>query len=119
MESPATTTEVGWYKNGALPGNQGNAVIAGHVDGPRGEPAVFFDLQKLQIKDTVTVIDSVGRSTMFRVRDVHTYTSAQQAKEVFATDTGAHLNLITCTGGWDTRAREFDQRLVVFTDRVE
>lgn len=39
--------------------------------------------------------------------------------EVFtSTDGKAHLNLITCFGSWDTDAKQYTDRFVIFTDKV-
>lgn len=116
MDTPTNTKDVGWYKYGSLPGNPGSAVISGHIDGPKGEPAVFAELSKLQIGDQFTVIDSTGRSTSFVVRSMRTYNENDPAPEVFNSREGAHLNLITCSGEWDKVQHHFLKRLVVFAD---
>src|SRR5581483_2097891 len=38
MATPHGFADVGWYKLGTIPGNQGSAVIAGHVDNGLGMP---------------------------------------------------------------------------------
>lgn len=117
MDVPTNIADAGWYKNGPLPGNKGSAVIAGHVNGPKGQPGVFAELTKLQVGDEVKVIDLNGLSTTFTVRMSKTYAQNDQPDEVFHSSEGAHLNLITCVGAWDQTARQYSQRLVVFTDK--
>src|ERR1039457_7041885 len=48
MATPNNFTDVGWYKYGALPGEMGSAVIAGHVDDGLALPGVFKHLGDLQ-----------------------------------------------------------------------
>jgi sortase A len=118
MAIPTNIAEVGWYKNGPLPGNKGSAILAGHVNGPKGQPGVFASLHKLQKGDTLQVIDSKNTIISFMVRETRIYGKDAQPDEVFkATDT-AHLNLITCTGAWDKAQKQFQERLVVFTDKM-
>lgn len=117
MDTPSSTTDVGWYKYGPLPGNPGSAVMSGHIDGPRGEPAVFSQLSKLQVGDQFSVSDSTGQSTGFTVHDIKTYQQDQRPPEVFSSSQGAHLNLITCVGEWDRVQRQFTERLVVFSEK--
>lgn len=118
MDTPNNVTDVGWYKYGALPGNSGTAVMAGHLDGLKAEPGVFSQLKLLQPGDVVSVRDSAGATVSFKVRASKSYGQNEQPPEVFTSTVGAHLNLITCTGAWDKTAHQFAQRLVVFTDRI-
>jgi sortase (surface protein transpeptidase) len=78
---------------------------------------VFAELSKLRAGDTVEVIDLNGMSAAFTVRTSKTYSQNEQPEEVFRSDSGTHLNLITCTGDWSNAERQFSQRLVVFTDK--
>jgi LPXTG-site transpeptidase (sortase) family protein len=117
METPTNIHDVGWYKYGAIPGNKGTAVMAGHLDGLKGEPGVFGDLDKLQRGDSFSVIDSKKQSTHFVVRKIQSYRYDEHADEVFGSTGGVHLNLITCTGAWDRTQHRFAQRLVVFADQ--
>jgi LPXTG-site transpeptidase (sortase) family protein len=117
MEVPNHVQDVGWYKYGALPGNKGTAVFAGHLDGLNSEPGVFADLGKLQKGDTFSVIDTKNQTTLFVVREIRTYHQDEKPPEVFNATEGIHLNLITCTGAWNKDQRQFTQRLVVFADQ--
>lgn len=119
MSVPTNVIDAGWYKYSALPGNTGTAVIAGHLDGLRGEPGVFSALDKLAQGDTVTVTESNGSHVSFIVRETRSYDQTAQPKEVFSSDSGSHLNLITCTGSWDSAERQFSKRLVVFADKAQ
>ncbi|MDL2341649.1 MAG: class F sortase [Patescibacteria group bacterium] len=118
MQVPGNVVDAGWYKYGALPGNTGTAVIAGHLDGLKAEPGVFSNLKQLQVGDVVSVRDNAGATVSFSVRALKSYGQNDQPAEVFSSTSGSHLNLITCTGAWDKTAHQFAQRLVVFTDRI-
>lgn len=118
MAVPSNIHDIGWYKYGALPGNKGSAVLAGHLDGLKGEPGVFADLDKLQKGDTFSVTDTKDQTVDFVVRELRTYKQHEQPDEVFKSADGAHLNLITCSGAWDREQRHFTERLVVFADQV-
>ncbi len=117
MAVPPNAEDVGWYKYGPLPGNKGSAVIDGHVVGSRGQSAVFIDLKKLQKGDSLLVIDDQGRTASFVVRETRPYGQNQYPGEVFNASDGAHLNLITCSGDWDTTQHRYLERLVVFADK--
>ena len=118
MDVPTEVVNAGWYKYGAHPGDEGSAVIGGHLNGVRGEPGVFLDLTKLQVGDNFSVLDDTGKNTLFVVRQIRTYGQNEQPDEVFHSQGGAHLNLITCTGSWNRSEKRFSKRLVVFADKV-
>ena len=118
MDVPSEVIDAGWYKYGAHPGDEGSAVIGGHLNGVRGEPGVFLDLNKLQVDDNFSVLDDTNKTTQFVVRQIRTYGQNEQPNEVFHSQEGAHLNLITCTGAWNRSEKRFSKRLVIFADKV-
>lgn len=117
MAVPSNVKDAGWYKYGAHPGNNGSAVIAGHLDGLKGEAGVFVDLNKLRKGDSLMVVDNKGQATFFTVKETRIYGQTEQPGEVFNRRDGTHLNLITCTGAWNKTQHRFAKRLVVFTDK--
>jgi LPXTG-site transpeptidase (sortase) family protein len=117
MEVPKSHTVTGWYKYGAIPGDEGSAVIAGHVIGPKGEHGIFFNMKKLKPGDELQMVDAKGKTSLFKVRETRTYGQNEQPSEVFNSSSGTHLNLITCAGEWDAANKQYLKRLVVFADK--
>lgn len=116
MDVPDDITKVSWFNLGPRPGEKGNAIIAGHFNGPNDKEGVFASLNKLKAGDKLFVGGSKGTLITFKVTDSHIYDPGY-AEEVFSSsDNGAHLNLITCDGVWDGIKKSYSQRLVVFAD---
>lgn len=115
MEVPSTITDVGLYKFGAIPGQIGSAVIAGHLNGVANKEGVFANLDRLKVGDKLSVEDKTGESIVFIVQKKELFDSGY-ADEVFNQSDSAHLNLITCDGSWDEDKKSYSKRLVVFTD---
>lgn len=115
MDVPSNTVDVGWFKPGPRPGENGSAVIAGHFTGENGKLGVFADLSKLKEGDILYIEDDKGTSTVFVVRESRTYDPGY-ADEVFSSSDGAHLNLITCDGVWNEAKKSYNKRLVIFAD---
>ncbi len=112
-------TGVGWYQGGPKPGEQGSAVIDGHLDRPGGSPAVFWRLRDLHIGDKIMVTDVQGRTLRFQVMKMHYYTPQDAPTDkIFGDNSGTYLNLITCAGTWVPKLQETSQRLVVYTKQV-
>ncbi len=111
--------DAGWYTNGPRPGEEGSAVIDGHLDRPGGYPAVFWNLRYLHVGDSVIVQNAQGKEYHFSVTRLAWY-SPQQApvQEIFGTTGGIYLNLITCAGTWIPSEHQTTLRLVVYTTQT-
>lgn len=123
MEIPTNITDVGWFTGSVHPGERGVAIVTGHVAQIRGgvvtKPGVFANLNTLRVGDKLSVINDKGQTNTFIVRESRNYDPTADAASVFtSTDSGVHLNLITCEGTWIPGQLSYSQRLVVFTDLV-
>ncbi len=108
--------DVGWYNRGPRPGEEGSAVIDGHVDRPGGLPAIFWNLRSLQAGDTVMVANAQGKTLRFRVLRIASYPPDQAPlPDIFEKTGGVYLNLITCSGTWIPSQHQTTLRLVVYT----
>ncbi|MBM7604271.1 sortase (surface protein transpeptidase) [Metabacillus crassostreae] len=115
MGVPEDINQVGWFKEGVMPGEQGNAVLAGHVDSKTG-PAIFYYLEKLAKGDEIIVADRDGKSLTFVVYDKKSYvTESAPVDKVFGFSYRSQLNLITCTGSFNREKGTHEERLVVYT----
>lgn len=114
--------EVYWWKVGAIPGQTGNAVIAGHVNRPDGSPSTFTHLDKLYVGDSIEVQTAGGQTLLFRVTEKATPSTYVRGSNdptmgrIFGPALESQLNLITCWGQWD--GKEYDQRLVIYSALV-
>ncbi|WP_405486690.1 class F sortase [Streptomyces sp. NBC_00096] len=115
---PQEKNLAGWYLNGISPGQQGSAVIVGHVDNAQG-PAVFYGLGSVQKGSRIEVARYDGRTAVFEVYGVEVYAkNAFPGARVYG-DTGQpELRVITCGGGY-SKARGYDGNVVVFARMVE
>ncbi|MGD7008277.1 class F sortase [Metabacillus sp. 84] len=115
MGVPEKDENTAWYKQGAKPGDYGNAVIAGHVDNKTG-PAVFFKLNSLTPGDEVLITDAKGTKLTFIVEQAEAYPyDDAPIQQIFGPSDRKGLNLITCTGIYDQSKRTHLERLVVYT----
>ncbi len=73
MAVPPDGTTTAWYRHGPAPGDDGSAVVAGHVD-YAGQPGVFFRLRDLGDGDRVVVDYDDGSRQEFTVRESRSYT---------------------------------------------
>ncbi|MGH2520070.1 MAG: class F sortase, partial [Chloroflexota bacterium] len=103
---------------GYRPGQDGNAVIEGHLDSTSA-PAVFWNLHALKPGDSVTVDRADGSVVQFAVTRLTSYSNdAAPLAAIFGAAATPRLNLITCSGAWDKATKEYGQRLVVSATEV-
>jgi len=120
MATPADPDQVAWYSYGAIPGENGSVVMAGHLDKADGSPAVFWDLGKLTVGDEIEITDSSGTRYRYVVTGQERYPyNKAPLKAIFGFDLASRLNLITCQGSWDSKRQTYSQRLVVTSELVE
>jgi LPXTG-site transpeptidase (sortase) family protein len=120
MDTPKDITKVAWYEEGAMPGEEGSAVIAGHYGWTGGKASAFDKLHTLKEGDTIYVEDEAGDIVSFTVSHIRNYSPEDDAADVFtSTDKEAHLNLITCAGEWNRDTESYAERLIIFSTRTK
>ncbi len=118
MDVPRNIWNVAWYKLGPQPGQRGNAVIDGHLDGPYSA-AVFWNLSKLVPGNKIYVQDDKGQEKVFEVFDIATYAFDKAPLDrIFGPSNDAQLNLITCNGTFDQGTANYDKRFVAYARLV-
>ncbi len=122
MAVPVKFTDVGWYRYGPVPGQKGNAVIAGHVDNGHGKPGTFYRLSDVNVGDAIYIENTNGEKIKFVVKEIRLVDyfnpSKEDMKAIFGPSDKERLNLITCEGTWIPEKKTYSNRLVVFAERV-
>jgi len=114
VEVPENPAEVGWYRLGARPGQDGSAVLLGHVDSTEG-PAVFYRLRSLTRGDEVDVRGADGSTTRFEVTSIATYANEDfPAQKVYRATGSPGLALVTCGGRYDAARGGYQSNVVVY-----
>ena len=113
---PDSYTEVGWYKNGATPGEIGASVILGHVDSYQG-PAVFYSLGQLKKGDEIEITREDGSVATFVVTDKERVTQDNfPTEKVYGAVNYAGLRLVTCTGIYNRGSLRYSHNLIVYAE---
>lgn len=117
MQLPENINEVGWYEPGFKPGEQGNAVIGGHLDSTTGEGAIFYHLHELEPGDKLITTDEFGNQYTFIVtaKEAYEYDKVP-LEEVFGKNSKKRLNLISCTGLWIAGEHNYSHRMVIYSE---
>jgi len=114
LDVPPNYTEVGWYKYGPRPGEQGNVVLDAHVDNGANIPGPFKHLRKAKVGDEISIHAEDGSEIKYRIIRTDVYWTKEFPSElIFHEKGGALLKLITCHGTFIPSEDTYDQRLVV------
>ncbi len=114
LQPPTLWASAGWYAGGVVPGDQGAAVIAGHLDTTK-RAAVFVNLRELRPGDGVRVRMSDGRTLRFTVTASRVVAKALfPTSEVYGPTPDPQLRLITCNEPFDEVHGIYADNLVVF-----
>jgi sortase (surface protein transpeptidase) len=120
MDSPKNAWDVAWYAPGYKPFEQGNAVLAGHVDYINVGPAVFFNVKTMVKGDRITIASADGKEYEFEVTETQQCKAEQcPIERIFGPNPNRGITLITCIGNFNRRTLEYDARFVVYAEAVK
>lgn len=105
-----------WYDDGPTPGEEGSAVILGHVDSAigAGHLGVFFTLGNLRTGQAITVDLADGTVTRWVVTSVVLYPDTQFPDALVYAHSGSPvLRLVTCGGTFDPQTHGYESATVV------
>ncbi|ANS79155.1 putative secreted protein [Serinicoccus hydrothermalis] len=104
-----------WYDGSPRPGEDGPAVILGHVSSIGRGPSVFFDLAALSVGDTVEVTRADGSEATFEVYDLQQFPkNAFPTAQVYGNTPGPELRVITCAGTISESTGHYNDNVIVF-----
>lgn len=104
----------GWYRYGPAPGDQGPAIILGHVNTRKGA-AVFSRLRELRRGNKIAVQRADGKTAIFTVDGIEQVSKANfPTKRVYGNTATASLRLITCGGVFNAKAHSYTDNIIVY-----
>ncbi|MEV5878962.1 class F sortase [Streptomyces sp. NPDC052101] len=114
---PDNANLAGWFTGAVSPGEQGTAVVVGHVDNQRG-PAVFYGLGAMKKGNRVEVLRKDGKTAVFETYGVEVFSkSSFPGDRVYSSKGAPELRIITCGGGF-SKQNGYDGNVVVFARLV-
>lgn len=118
LQVPKSFSQTGWFVEGPEPGENGPAVIVGHVDSKSG-PAVFWRLRALHRGDQIKVVLKNRSTVRFVVQSTRRVPKHHfPTKLVYGSTKGPTLRLITCDGRFDRSTGHYVDNYVVFAART-
>lgn len=120
MQVPINIFDSGWYTGSAKPGTSGAVVVNAHASGPTRQ-GLFAYLDTLEQGDEIAIERGDGTRFTYRVTHMETVDLGNvDMQKVMRThnDVEEGLNLITCAGSWMQEDGTYDQRTLVYTERI-
>ena len=103
--------QVGWYRFGPTPGDEGSAVLAAHI-AFNGVDGVFRRLADVEVGAIVTVAFDDGSTRSYRVESLDEYLKDQLPEELFARTGDPQIALITCGGDFNRQLSSYESNTV-------
>lgn len=114
VPTQAQAHQAAWFNGSPKPGQDGPAVILGHVINAEG-PAVFYKLGDVQVGEVVKVTDADGRVLTFTVYRVASYPKTHfPTKDVYGNTAGPELRVITCGGVFNSKTGHYLNNTVLY-----
>lgn len=115
MDTLDSHNQAAWAEYGPSPGEEGNAIINGHVRF-RGKKGYFSILKDMEIGEEVAIEYNDGSVRYFKVRSVDTYYLYELPPTVMGLGGDTRLTLITCLGDFNHDIGTSEHRVVVVCD---
>lgn len=118
FHAPYKWDDVAWYDRGPKPGDQGRAIVFGHLDSYCC-PAAFWLLRDLKAGDIAQVTYKNGKTLTFRVLWQGIYWNTKLPMNfLFANTKERGLILMTCAGAFHRDGSGYDHKLIVYARLV-
>ncbi len=119
MAIPDDVDRVGWYRFGPVPGGEGSAVLAGHVDDREQGLGELAPLREAEVDAEVLVTDAAGDPTRWRVVSREQVDKqALPVDRLFAREGPPRLVLVTCGGEFLPEVGGYESNVVVVAEPV-
>jgi sortase (surface protein transpeptidase) len=112
LKPPDNPSIVGWWEAGPMPGGPGRAVIAGHIDSPRGLGA-FAALVDLSTGDRIAVTSTDGAVRQYVVSERLEIEKADLDPGMLDRQDVSDLLLVTCIGEFNRRTLSYESNLLI------
>ncbi|WP_432573790.1 class F sortase [Kineococcus sp. SYSU DK005] len=114
VQVPRDGARTGWYRFGPVPGEDGSAVLVGHVDTASDGPGALHPLARAEAGQVVEVVLADGTARRFAVTARREVVKAElPVRELFERTGPARLVLVTCGGEFDEETRSYASNVVV------
>ncbi len=100
MATLDSAKDAAWYQFGPSPGEEGNAIINGHVRW-KGEKGTFSILKEMSVGEEIVIEFDDGGFKYFTVDTLDTYLLDEVPASVMDLKGESRMTLITCLGDYD------------------
>ena len=120
VQAPVNIYDSGWYTGSSKPGESGAMFIDAHASGATRQ-GLFAYLDTMKNGNIVSIERGDGQILTYKVVHVEEVPKDQvdmsKALKVYG-DAQEGLNLMTCTGKWIESEKTYDNRAIVYTERI-
>lgn len=114
MQVPTKLGDAGWFRPGPEPGEQGAAVVVGHLNAGNA-PGVFANLRAVRRGAVIKIRRRDGTLVRFVARSmIQVPKNRFPTARVYARTKQPTLRVITCAGHWNPVTRRHPDNYIIF-----
>jgi sortase (surface protein transpeptidase) len=118
MQVPRRLGDAGWFRPGPEPGEQGAAVVVGHLNAGSAR-GVFANLRGVRRGDVIKIRRKDGTLVRFVARSmIRVPKNRFPTARVYARTKQPTLRVITCAGAWNPVSRRHPDNYIIFATIV-
>lgn len=115
LSAPKNIYDVGWYDGSVIPGEEGTALLIGHVFGTT-KSGVFGRIHNVQLGDGIRIERGDGQVIDYTVQEIEhisreEFTLEQALKPIEGSKSSLHL--LTHSGRYDVRTNKYEKRILI------
>jgi LPXTG-site transpeptidase (sortase) family protein len=110
-------TVIAWYKYSSIPGQEGNAILAGHRDW-NGALGTLFYLETMKKGDKLIITFEDGHTETFQLESNHLYHQDHIPEHVMDLDGESRVTVITCAGKYIRGNGGYQSRAVAVFKKI-
>ncbi|WP_162985727.1 class F sortase [Virgibacillus halodenitrificans] len=111
MDTLDGPTLIAWYQFSSIPGQEGNAILAGHRDW-EGQLGTLFYLERMELGDELIITFEDGHTETFELVSNNLYPETDVPEHVMDLNGDSRITVITCAGTFNKQTGHYDSRVV-------
>lgn len=118
MDTIDNARDIAWYQYSSIPGQEGNALLAGHRDWGKQLGTLFY-METMDIGEELIITYEDGHKETFQLVSNEIYLASEVPEHVMELDGESRITIITCGGKFNRKTGHYDSRVVAVFQKID